>query len=264
MSSDHQYLKVERRDTHLLLVTIDRPELRNAFNTAAGLEIISLFTGLAHDPGEVRCVVLTGAGDRAFCAGADLKERHGMTNEAWVRQHEIYERMLLAVLDCPLPVIAAVNGAAFAGGFELMLCCDFAWAVKTARFALTEVTLGIMPGGGGTQTLPRTAGIRRAKEIILSGRPFDAEQALAWGIVNRLCEPGKVLDETLDLARTIGANAPLSVRQAKRSMQTGSQMDLHSGMLFEIEAYNRLVGTEDRIEGITAYNEKRRPVFKGR
>ncbi|MGE0253637.1 MAG: enoyl-CoA hydratase/isomerase family protein [Alphaproteobacteria bacterium] len=264
MNGDHQFLKVERPAEHLLLVTINRPEVRNAFNTATGLEITRLFTELTHDPGDVRCVVLTGAGDRAFCAGADLKERHGMTNEAWVRQHEIYERMLLAVLDCPLPVIAAVNGPAFAGGFEMMLCCDFAWAVKTARFALTEVTLGIMPGGGGTQTLPRTAGIRRAKEIILSGRPFDAEQALAWGIVNRLCEPGKLMDETLDLARTICANAPLSVRQAKKSMQHGTQMDLHSGMLFEIEAYNRLVGTEDRIEGITAYNEKRRPAFKGR
>ncbi|HYF09215.1 MAG TPA: enoyl-CoA hydratase-related protein, partial [Acetobacteraceae bacterium] len=162
------------------------------------------------------------------------------------------------------PVIAAINGAAFAGGLEMALCCDFAYAVRTARFALTEVTRGIMPGGGGTQNLPRIIGERRAKEIILTGQPFSAEEAHAWGIVNRLCEPGTVLEEALKTARVIRDNAPLSVRQAKKAITHGLQMDRASGMLFEIEAYYQLIPTEDRLEGIRAFNEKRKPVFKGR
>jgi enoyl-CoA hydratase len=161
-------------------------------------------------------------------------------------------------------VIAAVNGHAYAGGLEMVLACDFAYAVRTARFALTEVTLGIMPGAGGTQNLPRAVGERRAKEIILTGRPFAAELALEWGILNRLCEPGELMPAVMDTARTIAANAPLSVRQAKKSIHYGLQMDLRTGFRFEIEAYNRLVPTEDRLEGVRAFNEKRKPAFKGR
>ena len=121
-----------------------------------------------------------------------------------------------------------------------------------------------MPGGGGTQTLPRVVGERRAKEIILTGKPFSAAQALEWGILNRVCEPGTLMDAVLETAQTICANAPLSVRQAKKSIHHGLQMDLTRGLMFEIEAYNRLVDTEDRHEGVLAFNEKRRPVFKGR
>ncbi|HEX2942558.1 MAG TPA: enoyl-CoA hydratase-related protein, partial [Rhodopila sp.] len=144
------------------------------------------------------------------------------------------------------------------------LVCDFAYAVSTARFALTEVTIGIMPGGGGTQTLPRIVGERRAKEIILTGKPFGAEQAYEWGILNRICAPGTLMEQVLETAEVICANAPLSVRQAKKSIHHGLQMDLKRGLMFEIEAYNRLVDTEDRREGVLAFNEKRRPVFEGR
>ncbi|HEY0352885.1 MAG TPA: enoyl-CoA hydratase-related protein, partial [Enterovirga sp.] len=129
---------------------------------------------------------------------------------------------------------------------------------------LTEVTIGIMPGAGGTQTLPRAVGLRRAKEILLTGRPFSAEQGYQWGMVNRLCEPGAVVQEAIETASAIAANAPISIRQAKRSMQYGINMSLADGMLFEIEAYNRMVPTEDRREGIASFNEKRKPVFKGR
>jgi enoyl-CoA hydratase/carnithine racemase len=249
---------------HLLRVTLNRPQVANAFNTQMGRDLLDLWTGLIAEPGEVRCVVVTGAGDRAFCAGGDLKERNGMTDEQWQRQHEIFERQYWALLDCPMPVIAAVNGHAFAGGLELALACDFAYAVKTARFALTEVTLGIMPGAGGTQMLPRAVGERRAKEIILTGRPFGAEEACRWGILNRLCEPHELMPAALETAERICANAPLSVRQAKKSIHSGLQMDLKNAFLFEIEAYNRLVPTEDRQEGIRAFNEKRKPDFKGR
>ena len=259
----HATLRVEERPENVLLVTLDRPEVANAFNTQSALELDGAFRRIGSERRH-RCIVLTGAGDRAFCAGADLKERASLSEEQWLGQHEIFERMFRSVLDCPAPVLAAVNGAAYAGGLELALMCDFAYASQTARFALTEVSLGIMPGGGGTQTLARAAGERRAKELILSARPFSAEEALAWGVVNKLCEPGKLLEETLEAARRIASRAPLSVAQARRAIRDGLQTDLASGLKLEIEAYHRLVGTEDRREGIRAFNEKRKPSFKGR
>jgi enoyl-CoA hydratase/carnithine racemase len=209
-------------------------------------------------------VSLTGAGERAFCAGGDLKERNGMTDEAWRRQHEIFERAFFALLDMPVPVIAAVNGHAYGGGFETALACDFIYASRNARFALTEVRLGIMPGGGGTQNLARAVGERRAKELILRAQAFEAEQGLAWGLVNHLSEPGRVLEDALVAANEIARNGPLAVRQAKKSIHYGLQGDLLTGCRFEIEAYNRLVSSEDRHEGVRAFNEKRTPDFKGR
>jgi enoyl-CoA hydratase len=147
---------------------------------------------------------------------------------------------------------------------ELVLHCDFAYASTAAKFALTEVALGIMPGGGGTQTLPRVVGERRAKELILSARAFSAQEALAWGVVNRLCEPGKVVAEALEVAQRMASLAPLALRQAKRAIHEGLHQELASAMSLEIEAYNRLVETEDRREGMRAFNEKRTPKFKGR
>jgi enoyl-CoA hydratase len=264
----HDTLLVQEPEAHILQVTLNRPERANAFTTRMGEELTAVFGALEAEPRAYRCVVLTGAGDRAFCAGADLKERDGMSDADFARQHYLFERMARAVLACPPPLIGAINGAAFAGGLELALCCDFAFASEAARFALTEVTLGIMPGAGGTQNLPRAIGERRAKEAILTGRPFSAQDALAWGMVNRLCPPGPgkdgVLQAVLETARIIAANAPLSVRQAKKSITQGLQMDRASGMLFEIEAYYQLIPTEDRTEGIRAFNEKRKPVFRGR
>jgi enoyl-CoA hydratase/carnithine racemase len=264
MTKSYETLALEMREENLLLVTLNRPEVRNAINTQMGIDLLDLFEGLVPDPGAVRVVVVTGAGDKAFSAGGDLKERKGMTDAAWQAQHAIFERMTLALLDCPVPVIAAVNGAAYGGGTEIACAMDFAYASTTARFALTEVTLGIMPGGAGTQNLPRIAGPRRAKEIIFTGSPFTAQEAYDWGIVNKVCAPESLLEETLETASRIAANAPLSIRQAKKSIQFGLQMDLRTGMFFEIEAYNRLVGTEDRLEGVLAFNEKRKPDFKGR
>jgi enoyl-CoA hydratase/carnithine racemase len=259
----YQTLALEQPAEHLLVVRFNRPEVRNAISTQVGHDMLDLFSRLVADPGAVRCVVLTGSGDKAFCAGGDLKERDGMTNEQWLKQHALFERMTLALMDCPVPVIAAINGAAFGGGLELALTCDFAYASETARFALTEITLGIMPGGGGTQFLPRAAGSRRAKEIIFTGKPFSAADALAWGIVNKVCAPGQLMQETLATAQVICDNAPISVRQAKRSMHFGMQMDLRSALFFEVDAYNKMVSTEDRLEGVRAFNEKRKPRFKG-
>lgn len=257
-------LRVEEPEPGLLVVTLNRPQRANAMNTTLGEELIALFGTLEAAPQSCQAVVLTGAGDRAFCAGADLAERNGMDDEAFARQHHMFERMMRALLACPVPLIAAVNGAAFAGGLELVLSCDFAYAVQGARFAFTEVTRGIMPGGGGTQHLPRSIGARRAKEIIFTGAPFSAEEALAWGIVNRLVPPGEVLGQALATARRIAANAPVAIRQAKKAIDHGLQADLRTGMQIEIEAYHQLIPTQDRREGIAAFNEKRPPRFTGR
>jgi enoyl-CoA hydratase len=258
----YQTLAVEQRDQHVLLVTLNRPEVLNALNTQMGKDKLDLWTRLAAEPGEVRCVVLTGAGERAFCAGADLKERDGMSEVVWRAQHEIFERAFMALMELPLPVIAAVNGHAYGGGLEFALACDFIYAAKNARFALSETRLGLMPGGGGTQNLARAAGERRAKELILTAQTFNAEQGYEWGVVNRLCD--NVLEESVASARTIAENAPLAVRQAKKSVHYGLQMDLATGYRFEIEAYNQLIGTEDRKEGVRAFNEKRKPRFLGK
>lgn len=253
----------EMAGPHVLKVTLNRPQVGNALNTQMGRDLLDLWTGLTEDPGEVRCIVLTGAGEKIFCAGGDLKERNGMSKLQWQRQHELFERQYWSLVDLPTPVIAAVNGHAYAGGLEMALCCDFIYASSAARFALTEVTLGIMPGAGGTQNLPRAIGERRAKEIIMTGRPFDARQALDWGLINQVHEPADMLAKALETAVTIAGNAPLSVRQVKKSIRYGGQMELRTAYRFEVEAYNHLVGTEDRIEGVKAFNEKRKPVFKG-
>jgi enoyl-CoA hydratase len=257
-------LQTETPAPHVLLVRLNRPEVLNALNTQMGRDILDLWSRLTAEPGDVRCVILTGAGERAFCAGGDLKERDGMTQAQWQAQHELFERGFMALMELPLPVIAAVNGHAFGGGLEIALCCDFIYAARSARFALSEVRLGIMPGGGGTQNLPRAVGERRAKELILTARPFTADEGAGFGLINRVCAPESLLNETLETAKMIAENAPLSTRQAKKSIHYGLQTDLLTGYRFEIEAYNRLVDTDDRREGVKAFNEKRKPVFKGR
>ena len=264
MRERYETLLVERAEEDVLLVTLNRPAAANALNTQMGIDLLEVFDTLSADPDHCRAVVLTGAGEKAFCAGGDLKERKGMTDAAWQAQHLIFERMARAIVEAPMPVVCAVNGSAYGGGCEIALCCDFIYAARGIRFALPEVTLGIMPGAGGTQNLPRAVGERRAKELLLSGKPWTAEAAASWGMVNQVCEPGDLLTEARAIARRIADNAPISIRQAKRSIHHGLSLSLHDGMLFEIEAYNRMVPTEDRREGILSFNEKRKPVFKGR
>ena len=264
MTRTFETLRLSEPVPHVWLIELNRPEVRNALNTQMGLDLREIFVPLQFTPGDLRCIVITGVGDKAFCAGGDLKQRHGMSDADWRLQHAIFEEAYYAVMDCPVPVIAAVNGAAYAGGCELALACDFIYAAEGVRFALTEVAIGIMPGGGGTQNLSRAVGERRAKELILSGKPFTAEQAFAWGMVNELFAPGELMPQVMATATRLADNAPISVRQAKKSIHQGLQMDLKSGLYFEVQAYDRLISTEDRHEGIRAFNEKRKPVFKGR
>ncbi|MFH1345771.1 MAG: enoyl-CoA hydratase-related protein [Pseudomonadota bacterium] len=263
MRADFETIHVARHDDHILLVTLNRPEASNALNTQMGTELMGLFETFSLDLQGLRAVVITGSGDKAFCAGGDLKERNGMTDADWQAQHAIFERMMRALMDCPIPLIAAVNGAAYGGGCEIAAAADFVYAASHARFALTEVTLGIMPGTGGTQNLSRAVGERRAKELILSGQPFTAAEAETWGLVNRVVEPAGLLEATMTIARRIAANGPIAVRQVKQAIHRGLQMSVSDGMAFEIEAYNRLVPTADRREGVLAFNEKRKPVFRG-
>jgi enoyl-CoA hydratase len=263
MTSNYETFVLERVDQHVLLIRLNRPHAANAMNTRMGEELMDLFEGFQLDTGGLRALVITGTGEKAFCAGGDLKERNGMTDEQWLRQHAMFERMLRAIVACPIPLIGAINGAAYGGGCELTAALDFAYASENARFALTEVTLGIMPGAGGTQNLPRAVGERRAKEIILTGLPFTAQEAFEWGLINRVLPQAELLDATLATARRIAGNAPISVRQAKLSIHRGLQMSLADGLAFEIECYNRMVPTADRLEGVRAFNEKRKPVFRG-
>jgi len=264
MIETFETLAIENVTDHVVRVMLNRPEAMNALNTQMGRDLVAFFEDVALDRDGIRCIILTGSGERAFCAGGDLKERRGMTDEAWTHQHVIFERMVRALLDCPVPIIGVINGVAYGGGCEIAACCDFLYVSNTAMFALTEVALGIMPGGGGTQTLPRAVGERRAKELILTGRPFSAMEACQWGFANASFEPDELSGFALKTAAIIAGNAPVSVQQAKQSIHRGSQMSLRDGLAFEIEAYNRLVPLADRREGILAFNEKRSPRFVGR
>jgi enoyl-CoA hydratase/carnithine racemase len=264
MAPSYETLEIEVHDPKITVVIMNRPQALNAMNTQMMTDLRDVFQEFYVDPSQANCIILTGKGERGFCSGADLKERDGMTEAVWRRQHAIVEQLVRNIFACPVPVIAAVNGAAYGGGFELALATDFIYAVETARFALPEVMRGIMPGAAGPQNLPRACGVRRAKELVLTGEAFDANQAFEWGIANKVCASGKLMDDTLATARKIAENAPIGVRQAKKSLDKATELDRNSGYAFEIEAYNMTVPTEDRLEGVRAFNEKRKPVFKGR
>jgi enoyl-CoA hydratase len=263
LPTHHETLRLERPAPHVLMIRLDRPDASNALNTQMGAELKQIWDSLYVDQQDVRCVILTGTGEKAFCAGGDLKQRNNMTDVQWQQQHALFELGMIAMMNCPIPIIAAVNGAAYGGGCEFVAASDFAYASENARFALTETSLGIMPGAMGTQNLPRAVGDRRAKEIILTASPFTAAEALAWGLVNKVVPLADLLATTMATATRIAGNAPISIRQAKKSISMASQTDIALGYRYEIEAYNRMVPTEDRLEGVRAFNEKRKPDFKG-
>jgi enoyl-CoA hydratase len=255
-------LIVSQPAPHVAQVAFNRPDAANALSRAMGEELTDCFKIIFNKSKDYRVVVLTGQG-RHFCAGADLKERKGMDEAAWHAQHHAFETALEAVLSCPMPVIAAINGAAFGGGLELALACDFIYASAAAKFGLPETALGIMPGLGGTQTLLRAVGNARAKELVFSGKTFSAEDALAWGMVNRVCAPDALLRETIDTASAIAANAPLAVAAVKRAARDGMALSLNNALASDLRYYRELLATKDRHEGVNAFNEKRKPSFTG-
>ncbi|WP_374473252.1 enoyl-CoA hydratase/isomerase family protein [Phenylobacterium sp.] len=255
-------LLIEDAAPGVAVVTLNRPDAANALNTKMGEELLHAWSRLAVRE-DLRCVVLAGQG-RHFCAGADLKERNGMTDHEWSAQHEVFEAMIRAQLAVPVPVIAAVNGAAVGGGCEMTLACDFAYAGEGARFGLPEVGLGIMPGLGGTQLLRRAVGERRAIELLTTGRLFTAAEALEFGLVSGVAAPDALMSTVMAVAQTIAAKAPLSVRALKSVVRDGAALDLPEAMNLELTHYNRLFRTEDRREGVASFNDKRTPDFKGR
>ncbi|GGE22657.1 putative enoyl-CoA hydratase/isomerase YngF [Marinithermofilum abyssi] len=251
----------ERREG-ISIITIQRPEVYNALNMPALLELGRIIVELAHYRA-TRVVVVTGAGDKAFCSGADLKERRGFTEDQVRRYIHTIRETFQALAKLPKPVIAAVNGLALGGGLELALACDLRVADEEAMFGLTETSLGIIPGAGGTQRLARLVGKAKAKELIFTARRFSAKDAAAMGMVNRVVAPGKALEAALSLAAEINENAPLALAQAKFAIDQGSETDLATGLAIETKAYEVLIPTKDRLEGLNAFKEKRKPIYLG-
>ena len=259
----YETIRVSRPALHVDQITLNRPEFSNALNTQMMRELGECFRAYYVNPADTRVIIVTGEGDRAFCAGGDLKERNGMTDATWQHQHAILEQSVQALMQCPVPMVAAVNGSCFGGGLEVALTCDFIVTSEAARFGFPEGRLGIMPGACGTQNLVRACGQRRAKEIMLTGRAFTAAEALDWGIANHCCDHDALYDTTLKITEDMCRVAPVSARQIKKSINVAVQTDLATGFAYEIEAYNRTVPTQDRHEGVAAFNEKREPQFTG-
>lgn len=259
MSTD--ILTVEEKDG-VATLTLNRPEVMNAFNfdllRALGREI----DGVRFRP-EIRVVVITGAGDKAFCAGADLKERATLTPIEVKEFIYTIRDLFTRIAELNKPVIAGINGIALGGGTELALACDIRIAAASASMGLTETRLAIIPGAGGTQRLPRLVGKGKAKELIFTGRRVDAEEALAIGLVNRVCEPATLRSECEQMAAMICETGPIAIEQAKYAINHGCETDLHNGLAIESNAYWVTIPTQDRLEGLAAFREKRKPVYRG-
>jgi len=260
---DDSPVKLLRRGAIAVLL-LDRETRRNALSRDTLLAFGRLGRECVADP-QIKAIVITGAGDKAFCAGADLKERQGMTTDDVRVQVGLY-RTELGVLDkSPKPVVAALNGVAFGGGLELALVCDLRVATPSAELALPETTLGIIPGAGGTQRLPRIVGEARAKEMILLGRKLTADQALAWGLVNRISPAGtNVLEDTIAWLEPIANGAPIAQSAALRAIDTSYEVPLDLGLELERVFYDETLRSEDRLEALRAFAEKRKPSFSGK
>jgi enoyl-CoA hydratase/carnithine racemase len=251
----------ERRDG-LGILTIDRPEVLNCLSFPA----LKRLRRLLHEIGQdltLRAVLITGAGERAFCAGADLKERRTMPRERVPNFVRNIRRAMDEVERLPQPTIALVNGVALGGGMELMLACDLRIAAPHAQMGLTETSLAIIPGAGGTQRLPRLIGRGRAKELILTARRIEAAEAERIGLVHAVAPAGRLLEAGLELARRIAENGPVAVRAAKRAIDLGSDLPLAEGLELEAACYEETLPTRDRVEALAAFQEKRRPVYRG-
>lgn len=243
-------------------LVMDRTEALNAVSTAQAEAIAAAAGELASDP-SVRAVVLSSAADKAFCVGADLKERNTFTDDELRRHRPISARAYRSILELPVPVVAAVHGYALGGGMELALACDVIVVDDTAVLGLPEVTVGLVPGGGGTQLLTRRIGWGRAADLVFSGRRIDAAEAYRLGVADRLVDSGQARTSAVELAATIAGNSPVGVRQAKKAMRLGSDSPLTAGLEIEDSAWRTAAFSGDRKEGIAAFNDKRAPIWPG-
>ncbi len=258
---NYEFLKVEQKG-QIAILTLNRPEIMNALNFPLLKELNHFITEANFDKG-VRVIIITGAGEKAFCAGADLKERRTMSPDEVKRYIFTIRTTFTAVEYLPKPVIAAVNGVALGGGTELALACDMRIASKNATMGLTETSLAIIPGAGGTQRLARAVGKGKAKEMIFLAKRISADEAYEIGLVNKVVEPEKLLDEAISWAEKICENGPIAIEQAKMAINYGTETDIFTGLAFETQCYNVLIPTKDRLEGLQAFKEKRKPQYKG-
>lgn len=259
---DDKVLLVEEGDG-VVTLTLNRPEVMNSFNFALLYALKEQIDILRLKP-DVRVIIITGSGQKAFCAGADLKERTTF-NEIQVKEFIYTIRNLFTSIEfLNKPVIAAVNGVALGGGTELALACDIRIASMNASMGLTETRFAIIPGAGGTQRLPRLIGRGKAKELIFTGRRVEAEEALQIGLVNQICKQEVLLDQCLKMAAMICETGPIAIEQAKYAINYGLETDLHTGLGIESNAYWVTIPTEDRLEGLAAFQEKRKPEYKGK
>ncbi|WP_018155291.1 enoyl-CoA hydratase/isomerase family protein [Demetria terragena] len=247
---------------HVAELILDRPSAMNAVSTQMAEAIAEATRELAADD-QVRCVVLTSTHERAFCVGADLKERASFSDADLVRQRPIARRAYGGVLDLPMPVIAAVDGFALGGGLELALACDVIVCGDGALVGLPEVSVGVIPGGGGTQLLVRRVGWSRASRLIFSAAKVSAQEAYDLGVVDELVPSGTARDAALGLATTIGANSPVGLRNAKKAMRLGGDAGLAAGLEIEDACWRATAFSGDRIEGVRAFAEKRPPQWPG-
>ncbi len=254
-------LRVERRE-HTEVWTLNRPEALNAFNTAL-LEALQSELDRADADRDLRCIVFQGSGDRAFSAGADLKERKTMPPELVPRFVDLIGRTFDRVARCPVPSIAAVDGFAFGGGMELALACDLRVVGGKAKMGLTETRLAIVPGAGGTQRLPRLVGAGRAKGLILTGRRIGAEEALRLGVAEFDGRETGALETALEVAHQISTAGPLAVRAAKAAIDGGFDLPMDQALVHERACYDRTLDSTDRLEALAAFAEKRPPRFTG-
>jgi enoyl-CoA hydratase/carnithine racemase len=243
---------------HVAELVLDRPAAMNAVSTVMAEALSAACAALAGDS-SVRVAVLTSSHPRAFCVGADLKERNAFSDADLMRQRPVARAAYTGVLELPMPVIAAVHGFALGGGFELALSCDLIVADATAVVGLPEVSVGVIPGGGGTQLLPRRVGAARAAELIFSARRVEAAQAADLGLLDMLVDAGEDRTEALALAGRIAGNSPVGLRAAKRALRLGHGLDLRAGLEVEDAAWRSVAFSADRAEGVAAFNEKRKP-----
>ncbi|NBM20633.1 enoyl-CoA hydratase/isomerase family protein [Streptomyces sp. GC420] len=251
-----------RRHGFVAELVLDRPKAMNAVSTDMARAIGAACEALSGDR-DARVTVLTSSHERAFCVGADLKERNSFSDAELVRQRPTARAAYTGVLELPMPTVAAVHGFALGGGFELALACDLIVADPTAVVGLPEVSVGVIPGGGGTQLLPRRVGAARAAELIFTARRVEAAEARELGLVDQLVEQGRDRTEALELAARIAANSPVGLRAAKRALRLGHGLDLRAGLEVEDAAWRSVAFSGDRAEGVAAFNEKRKPNWPG-
>lgn len=248
---------------NIAYVTLNRPDALNAFNYDMLRELGDITESIRINP-DIRVVIFTGAGEKAFSVGADLKERKTLTNQQVKRNIYKIGEVFSAIENLPQPTIAMLNGYAFGGGTELALACDFRIAADDIQLGLTETSLAIIPGAGGTQRLPRLIGEAKALELILTAKRLKAEEALTYGLVTKVTSREALLVETENFAALMLANGPIALQQAKFAIKHGMNVDLHTGLNIERKAYEITIPTEDRVEALNAFSEKRKPIFKGK